>query len=80
MLRCKIQDISSNEIFKMMNWIPFQDRASYKCCLIFKVKNNLVPSDMQTFTPVSVVHDHNTRPAARGDIYVSSANIYIYTD
>ncbi len=28
MLRWKIQDISSNEIFKRMNWIPFQDRVS----------------------------------------------------
>ncbi len=39
MLRSKIQDISSNEIFKANKWIPFQDRVSYKCCYImFKVK------------------------------------------
>ncbi len=31
---CKIQDISSNEIFKRMNWMPFQDRVSYKRCLM----------------------------------------------
>ncbi len=47
MLRCKIQDISSNEIFKSMNWMPFQDSVSYKRCLMmFKVKNNLVPRYM----------------------------------
>ncbi len=34
MLRCKIQDISSIEIFKMMNCMPFQDRVSY---LKFKI-------------------------------------------
>ncbi len=47
MLRCKIQDTSSNEIFKGMNWMPFQERVSYKCWLMmFKVKNNLVPRDI----------------------------------
>ncbi len=35
---------------------------------------------MQTFTPVSVVHDHKTRSAARGDFYVSSANLKYYTN
>ncbi len=38
-----------------------------------------VPSYMQTFTPVSVVHDNNTRSAARGDFYVSRANIKYYS-
>ncbi len=67
----------SNEIFKKMNyWMPFQDRVTYICCfMIFKVKNNLVPCYMQTFTTVSVVHDHNTRSAARGDLYMFSANL-----
>ncbi len=46
---------------------------------MFKVNNNLVPRYMQTFTPISVVHDHNTRFAARGDFYVSSANLKYYT-
>ncbi len=49
------------------------------CLMMFKVKNNLVPWYMQTFTPVSVVHDHNTRSAARGDCYVSRANLKYYT-
>ncbi len=44
---------------------------------MFKVQNNLVPRYMQTFTPVSVAHDHNTMSAARGDFYVSSANLNI---
>ncbi len=67
-------------IFKRMNWMPFQDRVSYKRCLMmFKVQNNLVPRYMQTFTPDSVVHDHNTRSAAIGDFYVSSANLKYYT-
>ncbi len=60
--------------------MPFQDRMSYKrCSMMFKVKNNLLPSYMQTFTPVSMVHVHNTRSAARGDFYVSSANLKYYT-
>ncbi len=79
MLRCKIQDISSSEIFKRINRMPFQDRVSYTCCLMmFKVKNNLVPSYIQTITPVLVVHDHNTRSAA-GDFYVSCPNLKYYT-
>ncbi len=80
MLRFKFQDISSNEIFKRMNWMPLQDRVSYKRCLMmFKVKNNFVPSYMQTFTPVSVVHDHNTWSEARGDFYVFGAILKYYT-
>ncbi len=57
-----------------------EQQVSNKCCLMmFKVKNNLVPSYMQTFTSVSLVHDHNTRSASRGDLYVSSANLKYYT-
>ncbi len=47
--------------------------------MTFKVKNNLVPNYMQTFTPVLVVHDHNTRSAASGEFYVSSAKLKYYT-
>ncbi len=36
-------------------------------------------SYMQTFTAVSVVHDHNRMSAATGDVYVSSANLNYYT-
>ncbi len=46
---------------------------------MFKVQNNLVPRYMQTFTPVSVLHDHNTRSAVRDDFYVSIANLKYYT-
>ncbi len=79
-LRCKIQDISSNEIFKNMIWMLFQDRVSYKYCLMmFKVKSYLVSRFMQTFTPVSVVHGHNTRSTAGGDFCVSSAKLKYHT-
>ncbi len=44
-----------------------------------KLKHNLVPSNMQTFTPVTVMHDNNTRSAARGDFFVSIANLKYYT-
>ncbi len=46
---------------------------------MFKVKINLVPSCMQTFTPVSVVHDHNTRSAATGDSFESNPYLKYYT-
>ncbi len=46
--------------------------------MMFKDKNNLVRSYMQTFNPVSMVHDHNTRSAA-GDFYVSCPNLKYYT-
>ncbi len=45
---------------------------------MFKIKNILMPSYIQIFTPVSVVHDHNTWSEARGDFYVSSANLKYY--
>ncbi len=60
--------------------MPFQNRVLYKCCLMmFKVKTNLVPSYVQTITPVSVVYEHNVRSAVSSDLYVSSANLKYYT-
>ncbi len=73
----KIQDILFNKIFRKMNLLSIHDRMSYKHCLI--VKNNLVPHYMLTFTPVSVVHDHNTRSVAWSDLYASCANLKYYT-
>ncbi len=43
-LRCKIRDISSKDLFNTMNWMPFYDRVRYKRCLMMcKVNNNLEP-------------------------------------
>ncbi len=64
--RCKIRDISSKDLFNTMNWMPFYDRVTYKRCLImYKVNNNLVPQYLQSETPVTSVHTHNTRSAAK---------------
>ncbi len=43
-LRCKISDISTKDLFNNMNWMLFYDRVTYKRCLMmYKVNNNLVP-------------------------------------
>ncbi len=43
-LRCKIRDISSRDLFNTMNWMPFYDRVTYtRCLMIYKVNNNHVP-------------------------------------
>ncbi len=53
------------------NWIPFDDQVSYKHSLIMhKVRNTFVPAYLKTFTPLIFIHDHNTRCAARGGLYV----------
>ncbi len=70
-LRCKIRDISSKDLFNTVNWMPLYGRVTYKRCLMkYKVNNNLVPQYLQSVTPVTSVHAHNTRrPAFRGALY-----------
>ncbi len=61
-LRCKIRDILSKDLFNTMNWMPMYDRVTYKRWLMmYKVNNNLVPQYLQSVTPVTSVHTHNTR-------------------
>ncbi len=53
-LRFKLRDISSKDLFNTMNWMPFYDRVTYKRCLMMcKVNNNLVPQYLQSVTPVT---------------------------
>ncbi len=43
-LQCKIEDISSVKLYQCMQWMPFNVRVSYKCCIMmYKVENSLVP-------------------------------------
>ncbi len=79
-LRCKIRDISSKNLFNTMNWMPFYDRVRYKRCLMmYKVNNNLVPQYLQSVTPVTSVHTHNTRSAARDALSTCTANLNYFT-
>ncbi len=76
----KIKDISSKHLFNTMNWMPFYDRIIYKRCLVtYKVNNNLVPQYLQSVTPITSVHTHNTRSAARGALYTCTANLNYFT-
>ncbi len=73
-LRCKIRDISSKDLFNTMNWMPFYDRVIWKRCLVmYKVNNYLVPQYLQYVTSLTSVHTHNTRSAARGALYTCTA-------
>ncbi len=33
-LSCKIRDVSSEELFNTMKWMPFYDRVAHKRCLM----------------------------------------------
>ncbi len=68
-LRCKIRDIPSKDLFNTINWMPFYDRVTYKGYLMMYKVNNLVPQYIQSVTPVTSVHSHNTRSAARRALY-----------
>ncbi len=60
-LRCEIGDISCKDLFNTMNWVPFYDRVTFEICLMmYKVNANLVPQYLQSLTPVTSVHNHNT--------------------
>ncbi len=79
-LRCKIRDLLSKDLFYTINWMPFYDRVTYKRCLMmYKVNTNLVPQQLQSVTPVTSVHTHNTWSAARGALYTYIANLHYYT-
>lgn len=73
-LKCGIQDMDSKALFSSIKWMPFQDRVSYRrCIMMFKIVNNIAPNYLQTFKPISLVHSHNTRSAARGNLYHEKA-------
>ncbi len=79
-LGCKIRDISSKDLFNTMNWMPFYDRITYKRCLMmYTVNNNLVPQYLQSVTPVTSVHTHNTPSAASGALYTCTAYLNYFT-
>ncbi len=46
---------------------------------MYTVNNNLVPQYLQSVTPVTSVHTHNTQSAARGALYTCTANLNYFT-
>ncbi len=56
--------------------MPFYDRVTHKICLMmYKFNTNLVPQYLQSVTPVTSVHTHNSQSAARGALYTCTANL-----
>ncbi len=47
--------------------------------MMYKVNNNLVPQYLQSGTPVTSVHTHNTRSAARSALYTYTVNLNDFT-
>ncbi len=47
--------------------------------MMYKVSNNLEPQYLQSVTPVTSVHTHNTRSAARGSLYTCTSNLNYFT-
>ena len=79
-LQCGTQDYSSAELFKMLKWMPFQERVNFKTCiLMFKSLNGLSPSYLQNFYYVSEQHSYNTRSAARNLLCTTKASLSILT-
>ncbi len=80
MLRCQIRDISSDELYCKINWMPFSERVTYKSCLMmYEIRNSLSPDCLKSAAPVATKHDHNTRCSANGDLHTSDANLKYYT-
>ncbi len=46
---------------------------------LYKVNTNLVSQYLQSVTPVTSVHTHSTRSAARGALYTCTANLNYFT-
>ncbi len=42
--------------------------------MMYKVNTNLIPQYLQSVTPITSVHTHNIRSAARGALYTCTAN------
>jgi hypothetical protein len=77
-LRCRVREVSSIELYRRMRWMPFNERVTFKrCILMYKVMNDMVPAYLQCFRPVS--HRHNTRSSARGQLYCNKASLKYYT-
>jgi hypothetical protein len=78
-LNCKIRDIDSRSLFKKLNWMPFEDRVTYRrAVLMFKIMNNLAPKYLQNYIPVSS-HSRNTRSAEAGMLRTERAELVYYT-
>ncbi len=47
--------------------------------MMYKINTNLVPQYLQSVTPVTSVHTHNTQLAGRGALYTCTANLNYFT-
>ncbi len=67
-------------VISMWTLMPFYDRVTYKRCLmVYKVKTNIVQQYLQSLTPVTSVHTHNTRSAATCALNTCTANLNYFT-
>ena len=75
-LQCKISDYSSSQLFQMLKWMPFEERVSFKrCLLMYKCINGLTPVYLQTFRYMSQHHTYNTRSVSRNNVVPSRAKL-----
>ena len=70
-LKRKIREISSEQLFKELGWLPPTERWTfYKCLQVFRCINGFCPSYLlNLFSRNSDVHNYNTR--GRSNINVS---------
>ena len=63
------QRSSSQEIFKTLDWLPFQDRCKYHTAmLVFKTLSNKAPSYMTDLMTISNNKIYDLRSSSRKDI------------
>ena len=57
-----------SEHFKLLNWLPVQNRVEQiLLCHMFKINNNVAPDYLkQNFIPQTAQHNHRTRLSVKG--------------
>ncbi len=70
----------SAPLFEQLRWLSLPDRVSYrKALLVFRSVKGLAPDYMcDLFESVQTVSSRNTRPNARGDLYIPRARTQLY--
>ena len=61
------------DMLDTLKWMSIKQRLHYNYCLfLWKIMNKKTPEYLSTcFTPVSTIHQHNTRSASKGLLHIN---------
>ena len=76
-LNKRIQDSNSEEMFKMLNWLPFHHRILFhQAVFAYKATNNLLPSKLcQYFKPCQKTTNYLLRSCSKKDFFKSRRHL-----